>query len=326
MKAIQIRDDDECTLVWQDVPTPSPGPGEVLIEAAATAVNRADLLQRRGMYPVPEGASDILGLEVSGTIAELGEGVDGWSVGDQVCCLLAGGGYAQYVVAPASVLLPVPSSVELLEAAAIPEVFFTAYLNIFLEANQSEGERVLIHAGGSGVGTAAVQLCRVFDSPVYATSSAEKLDFLHEMGVEAAIDRHSEDFAERIRELTDGEGVDIILDPVGAEYLERNISILKNCGRLVIIGILSGSSAELSLSQLLMRRLRVIGSVLRARSDAEKAHITARFRQEVWPWFDSGELRPVVYRMMPITAANEAHDILLNNENVGKVVLRVPRD
>lgn len=326
MKAIQIRDDDQRTLVWQEVSTPEPGPGEVLIEAAATAVNRADLLQRRGMYPVPEGASDILGLEVSGTIAQLGDDVEGWSVGDRVCCLLSGGGYAQYVVAPADVLLRVPEPLDLVEAAAIPEVFFTGYLNIFLEANQSEGERVLIHAGGSGVGTAAIQLCRVFDSPVYATSSEEKLDFLRDLGVEAAIDRHSEDFAERIEEMTGGEGVDIILDPVGAEYLERNISILKPCGRLVVIGMLSGSSAELSLSQLLMRRLRVIGSVLRARSDAEKAQIASRFRQEVWPWFESGDLRPIVYRTTSITEANAAHEILQNNENIGKVVMRIPQD
>ncbi len=323
MKAIRVRDDEQHTLVWEDTETPSPGPGEVLIEAAATAVNRADLLQRRGLYPVPEGASDILGLEVSGTIAKLGEGVEGWQVGDRVCCLLSGGGYAQYVAAPADMLLPVPADLDLVEAAAIPEVFYTAYLNIFLEANQTEGERVLVHAGASGVGTAAIQLCRVFGSPVYATASGSKLEFLEELGVEAAIDRHEEDFAERIDELTDSEGVDIILDPVAADYLERNTRVLKKCGRLVIIGLLSGASAELSLSRLLMKRLRVIGSVLRSRTPAEKAEITDKFRQEVWPWFESGELSPVIYRMLPITEANKAHDILLNNENVGKVVLRI---
>jgi NADPH2:quinone reductase len=324
MKAIQVRDDEHHTLVWEDVETPSPGAGEVLIEAAATAVNRADLLQRRGLYPVPEGASDILGLEVSGTIAEVGEGVEAWSAGDRVCCLLSGGGYAQYVRAPADLLLPVPQSIDLVEAAAIPEVFYTAYLNIFLEADQTEGERVLVHAGASGVGTAAIQLCRVFDSPVYATASAGKLDFLEELGVEAAIDRNNEDFAERIGELTGGEGVDIILDPVAADYLERNIEILKPCGRLVIIGLLSGASAELSLAKLLMKRLRVIGSVLRSRSLAEKAEITARFREEIWPWFESGDLSPTIYRMLPITEANAAHDILKENRNVGKVVLRIP--
>ncbi|QDG54684.1 NAD(P)H-quinone oxidoreductase [Persicimonas caeni] len=323
MKAIQVRDDEQHTLVWEEVDTPSLGPGEVLIKAAATAVNRADLLQRRGLYPVPEGASPIMGLEVSGTIAKLGEGVEGYQIGDRVCALLAGGGYAEYVVVPADMLLSVPASIDLVEAAAIPEVFYTAFLNIFLEANQSEGERVLVHAGASGVGTAAIQLCRVFDSPVYATASASKLDFLRELGVEAAIDRHEEDFAERIDELTDGEGVDIILDPVAADYLDRNTRILKKCGRLVIIGLLSGTKAELSLSRLLMKRLRVIGSVLRSRSPEEKVEITSRFRQEVWPWFESGELSPVIYRMLPITSADEAHDILRNNENVGKVVLRI---
>lgn len=323
MKAIQVRDDEQHTLVWEEVEPPSPGPGEVLVKAAATAVNRADLLQRRGLYPVPEGASEILGLEVSGTIAQLGEGVEGHQVGDRVCALLAGGGYAEYVVVPAAMLLAVPESIDLVEAAAIPEVFYTAYLNIFLEANQTQGERVLVHAGASGVGTAAIQLCRVFDSPVYATASGSKLDFLRELGVEAAIDRHEEDFAERIDALTDGEGVDIILDPVAANYLDRNTRILKRCGRLVIIGLLSGTKAELSLSRLLMKRLRVIGSVLRARSLDEKVEITSRFRQEVWPWFDSGELAPIIDRMLPIAEAMKAHDILHNNENVGKVVLRI---
>jgi NADPH:quinone reductase-like Zn-dependent oxidoreductase len=192
-----------------------------------------------------------------------------------------------------------------------------------LEASQTEGERVLVHAGASGVGTAAIQLCRVFDSPVYATASASKLDFLEELGVEAAIDRNAEDFAQRIAELTDGEGVDIVLDPVAADYLAQNIDVLKRCGRLVIIGLLSGTSAELSLSKLLMKRLRVIGSVLRSRSLPEKADITARFRAEVWPWFESGGLSPTIYRMLPISEANAAHEILRNNENIGKVVLRI---
>jgi putative PIG3 family NAD(P)H quinone oxidoreductase len=323
MKAIQVNDDEHHTLVWEEVETPSPGPGEVLIEAAATAVNRADLLQRRGWYPVPEGASDILGLEVSGTISSVGEGVAGWNAGDRVCCLLSGGGYAQYVCAPADLLLPVPPSLDLVEAAAIPEVFYTAYLNIFLEAAQTQGERVLVHAGASGVGTAAIQLCGIFDSPVYATASTSKLDFLEDLGVEAAIDRTEEDFAERIAELTDGEGVDIVLDPVAADYLAQNIDVLKQCGRLVIIGLLSGMSAELSLGKLLMKRLRIIGSVLRSRSLAEKAEITAGFREEVWPWFESGGLSPTIYRMLPITEANAAHEILQKNENIGKVVLRI---
>ncbi|MFP4600126.1 MAG: NAD(P)H-quinone oxidoreductase [Persicimonas sp.] len=323
MKAIQVADDDNHTLAWGEVDSPSPAKGEVLVRVAATAVNRADLLQRRGLYPVPEGASPILGLEISGTISQLGEGVEGWEIGDRVCALLSGGGYAEYAVVPVEMLLPVPSSLDLVEAAAIPEVFYTAYLNIFLEANQTQGERVLVHAGASGVGTAAIQLCKVFDSPVYATASGSKLDFLEELGVEAAIDRRSEDFAERIDDLTDGEGVDIILDPVAADYLERNLSILKTCGRLVIIGLLSGTSAELPLAKLLRHRLRIIGSVLRSRSHAEKAEITARFREEVWPWFESGDLSPIIYRMLPITAANEAHEILYNNENIGKVVLRV---
>ena len=324
MHAIQVRDDAKHTLVWEEIDTPAPGPGEVLIETVATAVNRADLLQRRGMYPPPDGASDLLGLEVSGTIAQLGGDVDGWQVGDRVCCLLPGGGYAEYVTAPADMLLQVPEDIALVDAAAIPEVFYTAYLNIFLEAQQSEGERVLVHAGASGVGTAAIQLCQLFDSPVYATASTPKLDFLRQMGVEAAIDRLQEDFAERIDQLTDGEGVDIILDPVAADYLSRNIDILKRQGRLVIIGLLSGASAELSLATVLMNRLRIIGSVLRSRSVDEKIEITDHFRQEVWPWFENGELEPVIDRRMSITEANEAHALVRSNETVGKVVLEIP--
>lgn len=322
MKAIQVKENAERTLFLAEVPRPSPGRGEVIIEAAATAVNRADLLQRTGRYPVPKGASKILGLEVSGHIVEVGEGVQGWAVGQRVCCLLSGGGYAEYVKAPADLLLALPDHIDLVEAAGIPEVFFTAYLNIFLEANLSEGERVLVHAGASGVGTAAIQLCRVFDSPVYATASAEKLDFLRDLGVEAAIDRHSEDFAEQINALTDGEGVDIILDPVGADYLQKNISILKLRGRLVLIGLLSGADTEISLRPLLMRRLRLIGSVLRSRTPAEKSEIADRFRQEIWPWFESGDLKPIIDRTFAISEAGKAHEVLRNNKNIGKVLLK----
>lgn len=322
MKAIQIKDNASRSLVLADVPPPTAGPGEVIIKTAATAVNRADLLQRKGGYPVPPGASEILGLEVSGHIEEVGKDVQGWSQGERVCCLLSGGGYAEYVRAPADLLLAVPEHLDLVEAAGIPEVFFTAYLNIFLEANLAEGERVLVHAGASGVGTAAIQLCRVFNSPVYATASAKKLEFLRNLGAQAAIDRHDEDFAERINALTDDEGVDIILDPVGADYLQKNLAILKRCGRLVVIGLLSGSSAEISLRLLLMRRLRLIGSVLRSRSLTEKAAIAKRFRQEIWPWFDSGDLKPVIDRILPIAAAEQAHDVLQSNANIGKVLLK----
>jgi len=322
MKAIQIKDDAARTLFLAEVPRPTAGPGEVIIEACASAVNRADLLQRTGRYPVPEGASEIMGLEVSGRIAELGDGVEGWSVGQRVCCLLSGGGYAEYVKAPAALLLAVPEHIDLVEAAGIPEVFFTAYLNIFLEANLAEGERVLVHAGASGVGTAAIQLCRVFDSPVYATASAQKLDFLRELGVEAAIDRHAEDFAERIGALTDGEGVDIILDPVGADYLQKNLGILKRRGRLVLIGLLSGADTEISLRPLLMRRLRLIGSVLRSRTLAEKTEIAHRFRQEVWPWFESGELKPIIDQVFAISEVEKAHEVLRANANIGKVLLK----
>lgn len=322
MKAIVVHEDDQ-SLEWTDVKTPEPGPGEVRIEVAATSCNRADLLQRQGLYPPPPGASPILGLDASGVIDAVGDGVDDWEVGDPVCALLSGGGYAEYVTCPASLLLNVPDNLRLTDAAAIPEVFFTAYLNLFLEADLQRGDTVLIHAAASGVGTAAVQLCRSFDATVFGTASRPKLDFLRKLGIDAAIDRKEEDFSARVDELTDHAGVDIILDPVGADYFPANLHLLAEQGRLVVIGLLGGSDSEISLSRVLRKRLRVIGSVLRSRSVDEKTAIARQLRADIWPLFEEGTLQPIIDRTFPIEQAEQAHDLLYENATIGKIVLTV---
>ncbi|RDV40108.1 NAD(P)H-quinone oxidoreductase [Bradymonadaceae bacterium TMQ3] len=314
---------DTPRLFWTDHPRPKPASGEVLIKVHATAVNRADLLQARGRYPVPAGASTIMGLEAAGEVVELGEGVEGINLGDRVCALLTGGGYAEYVASPASLLLPLPDALSMEDAAALPEVFYTAFLNLYIEGQLEAGERALIHAAGSGVGTAALQLCRLTGNPVLGTASASKLESILELGAERAIDRHTEDFAEAIREWTDGEGVDVILDPVGATYLDANLKSLTTGGRLIIIGLLSGASAELSLGRLLMKRLQIKGSVLRSRTLAEKEAITVAFKARVWPHVVSGALRPIIETVLPIDRADDAHRLLASNQTTGKIVLRV---
>lgn len=324
MKAIHVEDDDNRSLVWRRAPDPDIADEDVLVRVRSTAVNRADLLQRRGGYPPPEGASTILGLEIAGTIERVGSDVDGWTPGDRVCALLPGGGYAEYAAVPAPMLLDVPDALDLVDAAGIPEVFYTAYLNLRLEAEHDDGESVLIHAGASGVGSAAIQLCHLFDAPVYSTASAGKLDLLRRLGVEEAIDRRDEDFVEIVREATDGRGVDVVLDPVTGDYLPRDIRVLAPQGRLVVIGLLRGSSAELPLGRLLRDRLRVIGSVLRSRSLAEKIEITEAFRETVWPHFETGELHPVIDDRLPITEAERAHELIQSNRTAGKLILEIP--
>ncbi|RAL23989.1 NADPH:quinone oxidoreductase [Lujinxingia litoralis] len=324
MKAIAVEPhEDSPRLVWQTHPKPAPGPGEVLIRVKATACNRADLLQARGRYPVPEGASAILGLEAAGEVVELAADVQGVSPGDRVCALLSGGGYAEYVTCPASLLLPVPDTMSMEEAAAMPEVFYTAFLNLYLEGELRPGERVLVHAAASGVGTAALQLCRLTQNPVIGTASAEKLDHLQTLGAERAIDRHNEDFESIVREWTGGQGVDVILDPVGGTYLEANMKSLATGGRLVVIGLLGGAKAPLALNRLLMKRLQIKGSVLRSRSLAEKEEITRAFKERIWPHVTTGELHPVIDEVLPIEDAEQAHGRLAANATLGKIVLRV---
>ena len=277
MKAI-IVDSKTRALSWQDVPDPVPGEGEVLIRVQAAGVNRADLSQRAGHYPPPPGASEILGLEVSGSVVQLGPNVSGVEVGQPVCVLLSGGGYAELVAAPAGLLMPVPESWSMTEAAGLPEVFLTAYLNLFLEAGLEKGETVLVHGGASGVGTAAIQLAREAGAQVFATAgTAEKVRFCETLGA-TAFNYHEVDFAEALKEHTDG--VDVILDMVGQDYFARNLALLRTSGRLVVISTLSGTHAELDLRQLMGKRLTLKGSTLRSRPLAERTALTEAFRQQ----------------------------------------------
>jgi len=325
MKAIIVQSDQENNpLVWQDVSTPIYSEDEVLVDIQATALNRADLLQRAGKYPVPPGASNILGLEMAGQISAVGTNVASWQVGDRVCALLSGGGYAEQINVPHQMLMPIPADWSYEQAAAVPEVFFTAFVNLFMEAGLQKGETVLIHGGASGVGTAAIQLAREAGCRVFATAGTdEKVACCIELGAESAINYKHEDFVERIETQTHGEGVDVILDIVGATYLERNIQLLKLRGRLVFIATLGGAKAEVNLAALMRRRLRFIGSVLRARSLAEKIEIKQNFMDRFWPLLENGTVQPIVDSVYPIEQAEDAQQRMANNQNIGKIVLQV---
>jgi NADPH2:quinone reductase len=308
-----------------EAPAPRPGEGQVLLRIAATSVNRADLQQRAGNYPPPPGESEILGLEASGLIEGVGEGVTGWQVGDRVMTLLGGGGYAEDAIAPASTLMPVPESLDLVEAASITEVFVTAWLNIFREAGLKPGETLLVHGGASGVGTAAIQLAKALGpSPMIVTvGSEDKARACRDLGADHAILYKQEDFSRRVLELTEKRGANVILDHIGAFYLESNLACLALYGRLVIIGLLGGAKAELNIGRLMVKRQRIVGSVLRARPIPEKAEITREFRARVLPLFESGRLRPVIDRVLPLEEARQAHELMAANANTGKLVLQV---
>lgn len=322
MKAIVI--DSDQNLVWQDYELPQPGPGEVRIKIAASAINRADLLQRRGFYPPPPGASEILGLECAGEIEAIGEGVDRWQIGDRVCALLAGGGYAEYTVAPEGSVLPIPSGFSFEQAAALPEVFATAWLNLFMQANLVEGEKVVLHAGASGVGTAGIQLCKCFGNPCFVTvGSDEKLNRCIKMGAAAGSNRHQEPFLEKAQAFAGDQGVDVILDPVGGAYLTDNISLLGVDGRLVLIGLMGGGVSEIQLPLVLAKRLKIIGSTLRARSIQSKAAIMSSMQENVWPRMESGEIEAIVDTVMSVKEAAAAHDLVATDDTFGKVVLVV---
>ncbi|MEE1828335.1 NAD(P)H-quinone oxidoreductase [Streptomyces sp. BE20] len=310
-------------LVWAEVPDPVPGEGEVLVEVAATAVNRADLLQRQGLYNPPPGSSPYPGLECAGRITALGPGVAGWAVGDEVCALLVGGGYAERVAVPVGQLLPVPKGLTPEEAAALPEVACTVWSNVFLTANLRPGETVLVHGGASGIGTMAIQLAKAVGARVAVTAgSAGKLARCAELGADVLIDYREQDFVEVLREATDGAGADVILDIMGARYLQRNVDALAVNGRLVIIGLQGGVQGELNLNTLLRKRGAVIATNLRGRPLAEKAAIVAAVREHVWPLVESGVVKPVIDRVVPLADAAAAHRALEAGEQVGKVVLR----
>ncbi|MCH0540436.1 NAD(P)H-quinone oxidoreductase [Streptomyces sp. MUM 203J] len=312
-------------LVWAEVPDPVPGEGEVLVEVAASAVNRADLLQRQGFYPPPDGAPAYPGLECSGRIAALGPGVSGWLVGDEVCALLAGGGYAEKTVVPAGQLLPVPKGVDLVTAAALPEVAATVWSNVFMVAHLRPGETLLVHGGASGIGTMAIQLGKAVGARVAVTAgSPEKLARCAELGADVLIDYHEQDFVEELRKATDGAGADVILDIIGAKYLDRNIQALALNGRLAIIGLQGGRKAEVNLGAMLAKRVAVTATSLRGRPQTEKAAIVAAVREHVWPLIAAGTVRPVVDRVFPMTEAAEAHRALEQSDHVGKVLLTAP--
>ena len=301
---------------------PVPGEGELLIEVAAAGLNRADIMQREGNYPPPAGASDILGLEVSGTVVAIGPAVTAWSVGDRVCALMTGGGYGEYCVAPAPQCLPVPDTVTLVDAAALPEAYYTVWTNLFERGRLSDGEICLVHGGSSGIGTAAIQLARRFGARVLATAgTAEKCAACERLGAERAINYRAEDFAAVVKEVTSGRGVDLILDLVGGPYLARNLDSLAVEGRLVVIALMGGAQTEINLAAVMSRRLFVTGSTLRARSVAQKATIASALRARVWPHFVSGDLRPVVHATYPLGEAAAAHRVMEASTHIGKILL-----
>ncbi|UGY92637.1 NAD(P)H-quinone oxidoreductase [Streptomyces gobiensis] len=309
-------------LLWAEVPDPVPGEGEVLIEVAASGVNRADLLQRQGFYDPPPGASPYPGLECAGRVAALGPGVSGWAVGDEVCALLSGGGYAERVAVPAGQLLPVPEGVDLVTAAALPEVAATVWSNVFLIAHLRPGETLLVHGGASGIGTMAIQLAKAVGARVAVTAgSAEKLARCAELGADILIDYHEQDFVEELKKATDGHGADVVLDIIGAKYLTRNIKALAVNGRIVVIGLQGGVKGELNLGALLAKRGALIATSLRARPVAEKAAIVAAVREHVWPLIESGRVRAVVDRRLPMAEAADAHRAMESGSHVGKIIL-----
>jgi NADPH:quinone reductase len=305
-------------------PVPQPASGEVLIQVAAAGVNRPDCLQRQGSYPPPPGASDIPGLEVAGTVVALGEGVDAWQVGDPVCALLTGGGYAEYCIAPAPQCLPIPVGLSAQQAAALPETFFTVWSNVFDRARLQPDEILLVHGGASGIGTTAIQMATALGSRVFATvGGGEKVQPCLALGAERVIDYREEDFVQIVKEITNNKGVDVILDMVGGDYVQRNLSALAVEGRLVFIAFLRGAKVELNLAPVMMKRLTITGSTLRARPIADKAPIAQALRETVWPLLENGAIRPLIDRVFPLTEAAAAHTLMESNRHVGKLLLRV---
>jgi putative PIG3 family NAD(P)H quinone oxidoreductase len=311
-------------LKLDDVPVPAPAPGEILIRVRAAGVNRADAVQRVGQYPPPPGTSDIIGLECAGEVAALGDGVTGFAVGDKVCALLAGGGYASYCVVPAIQALPLPKGYSFEQGAAIMEVFCTVWTNVFERGRLQKGERLLVHGGSSGIGTAAIMLAHALGAEVYATAgSPDKCAVCEKLGAKRAINYKDEDFVEVIKTETGGEGIDVVLDMVGGDYISRDLSILRTEGRHVSIAFLAGPKAEISVVQIMLKRLTVTGSTLRARTPEQKGAVVRAVHEHVWPLFESGRIEPVIDSVMPLAEAGDAHRRIESSAHIGKIILKV---
>jgi NADPH:quinone reductase len=325
MRAIAIREPGgPDVLVPVERPTPEPGDGEVLIAVAAAGVNRPDVLQRQGRYTPPPGVTDIPGLEVAGAIIALGRGVTDWTVGDRVCALVAGGGYAEFCVAPAVQCLPIPDGLDLVQAAALPEVMFTVWTNVFERGRLAAGESLLVHGGSSGIGTAAIQLARARGATVFATAgSDEKCRACEALGATVCVNYRSTDFVAAVREATGGRGVDVVLDMVGGDYLQRNLDVLATDGRLVQIGQLGGYRSQINTIPILQKRLTITGSTLRPRSVEEKGRLARAVREHVWPLISSGAVRVLVHATFPLENAAGAHHVMESSAHVGKLVLLV---
>ena len=305
-------------------PVPAPAKGEVLIKVAAAGVNRPDIVQRLGHYAPPEGVTDIPGLEVSGTVAALGDGVTDWAVGDALCALVAGGGYGEYVTAPVEQCLPVPKGLSMIEAAALPETFFTVWTNVFDRGRLQPGETFMVHGGTSGIGTTAIQLAHQMGAKVIATAgSEEKCQACRDLGADLAINYREQDFVEAAKEFTGGKGADVILDMVGGDYLPRNLKALNRDGRLVNIAFMQGAKIEVNFMPLMLKRQTITGSTLRAQSVAAKAAIANSVKTTVWPLIEAGKVKPVIYKSFSLDQAKEAHELMESNKHIGKIVFQV---
>lgn len=323
MRAVEItQPGGPEVLVPTTRPVPQPAAGEVLIKVEVAGVNRPDVVQRQGLYPPPPGASDLPGLEVSGTIAALGDGVTGWQVGDRVCALLGGGGYADYATAPAGQVLPVPDGLDMVQAAALPETVFTVWTNVVERAGLTAGESFLVHGGTSGIGTIAIQLAKALGATIFATAGgADKVEACRSLGADHAIDYKTQDFVSVVKEATGSKGVNVVLDMVGGDYLPRNIDCLALEGRHVSIAFLRGPKVELNLMPVMLKRLTLTGSTLRARTTAQKAALAATVREKVWPLVTGGQVRPVIAKIFPLEAAADAHRLMESSTHIGKIML-----
>ena len=323
MTVIEVRAiGPSSNLVSGERPVPSPDADEVLVKVAAAGVNRADAMQRVGDYPPPPGASDLLGLEISGEVVDLGSNVSDWTIGDKVCALVSGGGYAQYCTVPALLCLPIPEGIDLVDAAALPEACFTVWANIIERGQLDSGESILVHGGSSGIGTTAIQLARLAGARVFATAgSSAKCVACKRLGAEVAINYRVDDFAAVVKRATDGRGVDLILDIVGGTYLQRNVESLAAEGRLVLIGLMGGATGQINLATLMSRRRLVTGSTLRSRSVARKGVIAAAVRDEIWPHLVAKSFAPVVHERFPLAAAGDAHAVMEASTHIGKLLL-----